>query len=169
MVDEFLALAYHREYNLPVVVFRLFNTVGARQTGQYGMVVPRFVQQALRGESITVYGDGGQSRCFLNVHDAVAAIVALAEEPGAVGQVFNIGSTEEVTILGLAQQVLNLVDNGGDPDARIVFVPYDQAYAVGFEDMRHRMPDTQKIHQLINWQPHYNLVDTLNQVIEYYQ
>lgn len=169
MVDEFLALAYHREYNLPVVVFRLFNTVGARQTGQYGMVVPRFVQQALRGESITVYGDGGQSRCFLNVHDAVAAIVALAEEPGAVGQVFNIGSTEEVTILGLAQQVLNLVDNGGDPDARIVFVPYDQAYAVGFEDMRHRMPDTQKIHQLINWQPHYNLVDTLRQVIEYYQ
>jgi UDP-glucose 4-epimerase len=169
MVDEFLALAYHRERSLSVVVFRLFNTVGPRQTGQYGMVVPRFVQQALRGEPLTVYGDGKQSRCFLNVRDAVVAIVALAAAPAAVGQVFNIGSTEDVTILALAQQVLKLIDAGPDPGERIVFVPYERAYAKGFEDMRHRMPDTRRIQQLLGWQPHFILADTLRQVVEFYR
>lgn len=169
MVDEFLTLAYQREHGLPVVVFRLFNTVGPRQTGQYGMVVPRFVQQALRGESITVYGDGGQTRCFLNVHDAVSAIIALADSEIALGQVYNIGSTEEVTILALAQKILKLVDANCDPITRITFVPYEAAYSAGFEDMRHRMPDTHRIQELIGWRPHYSLEDTLHQVIEYYR
>ncbi len=131
MVDEFLALAYLREKGLPVVLFRLFNTVGPRQTGQYGMVIPRFVQQALAGERLTVYGDGQQSRCFLNVHDAIRALLALADCPAAVGQLFNIGSTESVTILKLAQQVLSAA--AGKPYAapafagRIQFIPYEEA------------------------------------------
>ena len=171
-VDEFLGLAYHRQMDLPVVIFRLFNTVGPRQTGQYGMVVPRFVQQALRGEPLTVYGDGQQTRCFCDVKDAVRAIIGLAECPEAVGQVFNVGSTEEVTILELAEKVLHIVDTlrverptlNVQRD-RIVFVPYDQAYEAGFEDMRRRVPDRSKIQRLIGWAPQRSLEETLIDLI----
>ena len=170
MVDEFLALAYYREKKLPVVVFRLFNTVGPRQTGRDGMVIPRFVQQALRGEPLTIYGDGQQSRCFLHVKDAVSAIVALANSPKATGCVFNIGSTHEVSIETLAEQVLSAVQAQGlqqemaDQDP-ILYVPYEQAYAEGFEDMERRVPDISRINQLIGWRPQINLEDILRDVI----
>ena len=177
MVDEFLALAYHREKSLPVVVVRLFNTVGPRQTGQYGMVLPRFVQQALRGMPLTVYGDGQQSRCFVNVHDVVRALTMLSACPDAVGQVYNIGTDENVTILDLARRVLAMVDADtecmplapGAEDERIVFVPYEEAYSVGFEDMRRRMPNIGKISTLLGWRPAINLDQTLREVIEYYR
>jgi UDP-glucose 4-epimerase len=175
MVDEFLGLAYHRQKGLPVVLFRLFNTVGPRQTGQYGMVVPRFVQAALQGKPLTVYGDGQQSRCFLHVYDAVQAIIGLAECPEAVGQVFNIGSTEQVTILELAHKVLHSVDpsyvpsgNGRHPpsdNGHIVFVPYTEAYAEGFEDMRRRVPDLSKIRLYTGWEPQHTLEEILQDVI----
>lgn len=169
MVDEFLGLAYHREFALPVVVFRLFNTVGPRQVGRYGMVIPRFVQQALLGDPLTVYGDGKQSRCFLHVADAVQAIIALAEAPQAVGQVFNIGSVEEYTIHDLARQVLRAVDGAASlpsaQDSRIHFIPYEEAYTEGFDDMRRRMPDITRTNQLIGWQPVYTLEQILQDVI----
>ena len=176
MVDEFMCLAYYHQKDVPVVIFRLFNTVGPRQAGQYGMVVPRFVQQALQGEAITVYGDGQQSRCFLHVGDAVAAIIALANSPEAVGQVFNVGSSEEVTILQLAQRVLHTVDalSGQAPTPprmldggreRIRFVPYNEAYGADFEDMRRRVPDTTKIRHLVGWQPTHTLSDILRDVV----
>ena len=172
--DEFLALAYHRQMGLPVVIFRLFNTVGPRQTGQYGMVVPRFVQQALRGEALTVYGDGQQTRCFCDVQDAVRAIMGLAECPEAVGQVFNVGSTEEVTILELAEKVLHIVDTLhverstlNEEGGRIVFVPYEEAYEVGFEDMRRRVPDINKIKDMTGWEAQVSLEETLRRVIAY--
>lgn len=170
MVDEFLALAYQREHGLPVVVFRLFNTVGPRQTGQYGMVVPRFVQQALAGQPLTVYGDGSQTRCFCNVLDTVRALAGLADAPQAVGQVFNVGSTEEVSILELAQRTLTLArgreDAGRD---QITLVPYAQAYTEGFEDMLRRVPEISKIRSAIGWQPAIPLDETLQQVIAYYR
>lgn len=176
MVDEFMALAYYRQRGLPVVVFRLFNTVGPRQVGHYGMVIPRFVERALRGEPLTVYGDGQQSRCFLHVEDAVAGITALAETPAAVGQVFNIGSAEEVTILTLAHMVLQQVDRrkGVKPkdvrlhtlDERIAFVPYKEAYADGFEDMQRRVPDTTKLSSYTGWVQRKTLQQTLEDVIE---
>jgi len=168
-VDEFLALAYHRQMELPVVVFRLFNTVGPRQTGRYGMVVPRFVRQALAGEPLTVYGDGTQTRCFLHVADAVRAIVALAESPDAVGQVFNVGSTEEISILELARRVLALAGETAARDGHIRFVPYDEAYGggAGFEDMRRRVPDTSKIRRLTGWARQTSLDETLASVIAY--
>ncbi|MGB8646386.1 MAG: GDP-mannose 4,6-dehydratase [Anaerolineae bacterium] len=165
MVDEFLGLAYYREKALPVVVFRLFNTVGPRQTGQYGMVVPRLVQAALQGKPLTVYGDGQQSRCFLHVADAVEAMVRLADTEAAVGQVFNVGSTEEVTILELARRVLQHVHGAGADQGQIVFVPYEQAYAAGFEDMRRRMPDLTRIKQYIGWEPKHTLDQILDDVI----
>ncbi len=166
MVDEFLALAYHREKGLPVVVFRLFNTIGPRQTGRYGMVVPRFVQQALAGQPLTVYGDGQQSRCFCDVEDAVRAIVGLAEAPDAVGRVFNVGSTEELTILDLARRVLRLTGTAaGDADRRIAFVPYERAYSEGFEDMRRRVPDTGRIKATIGWEPRVPLDESLRRII----
>lgn len=168
MVDEFLGLAYHREKDLPVVIFRLFNTVGPRQTGRYGMVIPRFVQQALHGEPLTVYGDGQQSRCFMHVADAVRAIYGLAQHPDAVGRVFNVGSTEEVTILDLARRVLLLV-NGEVDEERICFVPYEQAYAEGFEDMRRRVPDTGRLRSLLDWQPQHSLDDILKDVVAYFR
>lgn len=164
MVDEFLGLAYHRELGLPVVVFRLFNTIGPRQTGRYGMVVPRFVQQALEGRPLTVYGDGQQSRCFCDVRDTVRAIVGLAESPDAVGRVFNVGSHEEVTILELAQRVLRLTGAGPGED-RIVLVPYERAYSEGFEDMRRRVPDIARIKATIGWEPQVPLDDTLRRII----
>jgi UDP-glucose 4-epimerase len=180
MVDEFMGLAYHRQRGLPVVVFRLFNTVGPRQVGHYGMVIPRFVERALRGDPLTVYGDGQQSRCFLHVEDAVAGIVALAETPKAEGQVFNIGSSEEVTILDLARKVLRQADHwktGGKSspvhrlddrshDDHIHFIPYKEAYADGFEDMRRRVPNTAKLREYTGWEPKKSLQQTLDDVIE---
>jgi UDP-glucose 4-epimerase len=149
MVDEFLGLAYHREYGLPVVLFRLFNTVGPRQVGHYGMVMPRFVGAALAGETLSVYGDGTQSRCFCHVEDAVRAIVALSQAPAAAGRVFNVGATEPVSIRELAERVIDLTDSVSE----IAFVPYEKAYAEGFEDMRRRQPDITRIQQLVGWAP----------------
>ncbi len=162
-VDEFLGLAYYHQYGLPVVIMRFFNTVGPRQTGRYGMVVPRFVRAALRGEPLTVYGDGTQSRCFADVADVTRAVVQLAEHPKAVGEVFNIGSTEEVTIRELAERVIALTGSRSE----IVYVPYDQAYAPGFEDMQRRVPSIEKIAQLIGYAPQYRLEDTLRRVIAF--
>jgi UDP-glucose 4-epimerase len=167
-IDEFMGLAYHQEHGLPVTIARLFNTVGPRQTGRYGMVVPRFVRQALDGEPLTVYGDGGQSRCFCNVEDAVRALVALADRPEAIGQVVNVGSTESVTILELAHQVLAQVNGAASErsDDAVVLVPYDEAYPVGFEDMRQRKPDIAKIRALVGWEPAIPLHETIRRVIE---
>ena len=162
-IDEFLGLAYQSQYGLPVVVTRLFNTVGPRQTGRYGMVVPRFVRQALKEEPLTVYGDGSQSRCFSDVADVTRAIAQLAEESMAVGQVFNVGSTEEVTIRELAVRVINLTGSRSE----ITYVPYDEAYAPGFEDMQRRVPSIERISRLIGFAPRYTLKDTLGRVIEY--
>jgi UDP-glucose 4-epimerase len=163
-IDEFMALAYHKTWDLPVTIVRLFNTVGPRQTGKYGMVVPRFVQQALQDQPITVYGDGSQSRCFCNVKDVVRALILLADAPDADGEVFNIGSTDEVTILELAQRVLALTGGGTE---RIQFIPYDEAYEPGFEDMQRRVPSIAKIGQLVGWAPRLSLDETLKQVIAY--
>jgi UDP-glucose 4-epimerase len=160
-IDEFLGLAYYHQFGLPVVVARLFNTVGPRQTGQYGMVVPRFVRQALRCESLTVYGDGSQSRCFAHVTDVTRALAQLLEHPAAVGEVFNVGATEEITILDLARRV---IDRVGSP-SEIVCIPYDQAYAPGFEDMQRRVPCIDKINALIGYVPRHTLDDTLRAVI----
>jgi UDP-glucose 4-epimerase len=168
MVDEFLGLAYHQQYGLPVVIFRLFHTVGPRQTGRYGMVVPRFVQQALRGEQLTVYGDGQQSRCFCNVEDTVRALVGLAESDAAVGRVFNVGTTEEVSILELAQRVLAQTGDAGD-SGRIAFIPYADAYAAGFEDMLRRVPDIRRIRETTGWQPQIPLEETLRRVVAHYR
>jgi UDP-glucose 4-epimerase len=163
-MDEFLALAYAKQLALPVVIVRLFNTVGPRQTGRYGMVIPRFVQQALANRPITVYGDGQQSRCFTYVGDSVAAIIGLAHTPEAVGQVFNVGSTQEVTIEQLARLTIEVTGSA----SQIVHVPYDQAYEVGFEDMRRRVPDTSKIHCLVGWEPKWALTEILGSVRDYY-
>jgi UDP-glucose 4-epimerase len=161
-IDEYLGLAYCKERGLPVVIGRLFNTVGARQTGRYGMVVPSFVRQALAGEPITVHGDGEQRRCFCHVADVVTAIADLMERDAAVGQVFNIGSTEEVTISALAGRVRGACDS----DSEIRLVPYEEAYEEGFEDMRRRIPDTSKVEGLINWRPTRSLDEILGDVIE---
>jgi UDP-glucose 4-epimerase len=162
-VDEFMGLAYFHQFDLPVVIMLFFNTVGPRQTGRYGMVVPRFVQQALKNEPLTVYGDGRQSRCFGDVADVVRAIQKLIDEPAAVGEVFNIGSTEEITILELAKKVINLTGSKSE----IKFVPYDEAYAPGFEDMHRRVPSIEKVKKLIGFSPMYTLDDTLIRVINY--
>ncbi len=162
-IDEFLALAYWKERKLPVVVARLFNTVGPRQIGQYGMVIPNFVRQALAGEPITVFGDGMQSRSFSHVADVVGALIRLAAEPGAIGQVVNIGSTEEVTILRLAERVRELSGSASP----ITLVPYDEAYESGFEDMPRRVPDLSKAQALIGYRPRHSLDDILGQVIDY--
>lgn len=164
-LDEFLALAYHKEMGLPVVIFRLFNTVGPRQRGRYGMVVPRFVKQALANDMITVYGDGKQSRCFCNVRDAVRAIISLAENPAAEGEVFNIGSTDEITILDLARYIKEKTRSRSE----IVLVPYEEATAPGFEDMRRRVPDISKIQRAIGWRPIIGLDETLDQIIMHFR
>jgi UDP-glucose 4-epimerase len=160
-IDEFLALAYHRERGLPVVIVRYFNTVGPRQTGRYGMVVPRFVRQALAAEPITVYGDGGQSRCFTDVEDAVRATIALSTHPDAVGQVFNVGTPDEVTIGALAERVRVLTGSRSP----IVHVPYDEAYQPGFEDLRRRVPDLRKAERVVGYRPRVPLDETLRRVI----
>jgi UDP-glucose 4-epimerase len=164
-IDEFLALAYWRERRVPVIVVRLFNTVGPRQTGQYGMVLPTFVRQALSNQPVTVHGDGNQTRCFCHVKDVVGALIGLMDHPGAVGEVFNIGSTEEISILRLAQAVVQTVGS----QSPIEFVPYDVAYDVGFEDMPRRMPDISKIGSLIGFRPARRLDDIIQSVIGYYR
>jgi UDP-glucose 4-epimerase len=148
-LDEFLALAHYRERGLPVVVARIFNTVGPRQTGRYGMVVPRFVSQALHGGRITVYGDGEQTRAFCYVKDTVRALVGLADDERAVGQVYNVGSEDEITIGELAERVQRLVN----PSAEIAYVPYEEAYAPGFSDLRRRVPDVSKLRRLLGFEP----------------
>jgi UDP-glucose 4-epimerase len=161
-IDEFLALAYWKEKHLPVCVFRLFNTVGPRQTGRYGMVIPNFVKQALLGHPITVFGDGTQSRCFTYIGDVVGQLVALAENPKAVGEVFNIGNDrEEVTILDLARRVKQRTESKSE----ITLVPYDKAYEEGFEDMPRRVPDIAKIRALTGYEPTVELDEILTRVI----
>lgn len=163
-IDEFLALAYWREKKLPTIVVRLFNTVGPRQTGQYGMVIPTFVKQALAGRPITVYGSGKQSRCFCYVGDVVGALVKLMDTDDSVGQVFNIGSNQEISILDLAKRVKELTDS----DSEIVFVPYDEAYEEGFEDMPRRIPDISKVNKLVAFKPEKRLDEILEVVIEFH-
>ncbi len=162
MLDEFHALAYYKERKLPVVVFRLFNTVGPRQSGQYGMVLPNFVRQALANEPITVFGDGTQSRSFTYVGDVVRGLMALMTEPRAVGQVFNIGNVEEVTIRELAERVKAAAGS----TSAIVTIPYEQAYDSGFEDMPRRVPDLTKIKALVGYEPRVQLDEIIRQVIE---
>jgi len=163
-IDEFLALAYWREKKLPTIVVRLFNTVGPRQTGQYGMVIPTFVRQALAGRPITVYGSGKQSRCFCYVGDVVGALVKLMDAEDSVGELFNIGSSQEISILDLAQRVKELTDS----DSEIVFVPYDEAYEEGFEDMPRRIPDTSKVNKLVGFKPEKRLDEILQAVIDFH-
>ncbi|HKB66957.1 MAG TPA: GDP-mannose 4,6-dehydratase [Pyrinomonadaceae bacterium] len=164
-IDEFLALAYWREKKLPTTIVRLFNTVGPRQTGRYGMVIPTFVKQALAGRPITVYGDGKQTRCFGYVGDVVGALIKLMDTTESVGQVFNIGSTEEISILKLAEKVKELTKSSSE----IVFVPYDDAYEEGFEDMPRRVPDTTKINQLVGFKPKMTLNGILETVISFHR
>ena len=165
LIDEFLALAYWKERKLPVIIVRLFNTVGPRQTGRYGMVIPNFVRQALAGQPITVFGDGTQSRSFTFVGDVVRAMVALINEPAAVGHVFNIGHGAEISINALAEKVKSLTSS----PAEVVHIPYDQAYESGFEDMPRRVPDTSKLQALIGFRPTVELDEILTRVIESYR
>jgi UDP-glucose 4-epimerase len=164
-IDEFLALAYWKERKLPVIIVRFFNTVGPRQTGRYGMVIPNFVRQALAGAPITVFGDGTQSRAFTHVGDVVTAMLKLVAEPRAVGQVINIGTTQEITIATLAERIRELCGS----QSVIRFVPYDEAYESGFEDMPRRVPDLGRINSLIGYRPKQALDDILVQVIEYFR
>jgi UDP-glucose 4-epimerase len=164
-LDEFLALAYHRAQSLPVVIGRFFNTVGPRQSAQYGMVIPRFVRQALAGEPLTVYGDGEQSRCFCNVRDVVRAVLLLIEHPEAEGQVFNIGTSEEISMRALAE----LIKARTGSASPLKFIPYHEAYDGGFEDMRQRVPDTAKVRRVTGWQPEIPLAQTLDETIAYFR
>ena len=164
-IDEFLALAYWREHKVPVVIVRLFNTVGPRQTGRYGMVIPNFVKQALEGKPITVFGDGTQSRCFTWVGDAVTALIDLMQHPDAVGQVFNVGSDNEVSIVELAHTIKRMTSSSSP----VVLVPYEEAYEQGFEDMRRRVPDLSKIRRLVNYEPSVALPKILSEIIEYHR
>ena len=163
-IDEFLALAYWREKKLPTTIVRLFNTVGPRQTGRYGMVIPTFVRQALAGRPITVYGDGKQTRCFGYVGDVAGALIKLMDHRDSVGQVFNIGSTEEISIVDLAKKVKDLTGSKSE----IVFMPYDEAYEEGFEDMPRRVPDISKIKQLVGFEPEMALDGILQSVISFH-
>jgi len=164
-IDEFLALAYYKERKLPVIVVRFFNTVGPRQTGRYGMVIPTFVRQALAGEPITVFGDGTQSRSFTHVADVVSALIKLVNEPAAIGQVINIGSAEEISISALADRVRRLCESASP----IRYIPYDEAYETGFEDMPRRVPDLTKVMEMIGYRPRHTLNDILLHVIDYFR
>jgi len=161
--DEFLALAYFREKNLPVIVVRLFNVIGPRQSEAYGMVVPRFIKQALRNQPITIYGDGYQTRCFTDIDDIIEVLITLMDHPKVIGQIFNLGSDQEVRIKDLAQKIKFLTQS----KSKIIYVPYDKVYGRGFEDMRHRKPDLTKIKKLINYQPKITLEESLKKIIEY--
>jgi len=165
LMDEFTALAYHRTKNLQVAIIRLFNTVGPRQTGRYGMVIPRFVQQALRNEPITVYGDGIQTRTFTYIEDVVDAIIKLIECPDAIGEVTNIGGAEEITIKDLAEKVKKITCS----TSAIKYISYDEAYTKDFEDMQRRVPSIEKVEKLINWKPTTSLDNILEKVIDYYR
>ena len=162
-IDEFLALAYYEKVGLPVVVARLFNTVGPRQTGMYGMVVPRFVESALNNKPLRVFGDGQQTRCFGDVADVVGAIIKLLEEPHAHGQVFNIGNNTPISIENLAKRVIELTGSS----SKIEYIPYEEAYAPGFDDMRVREPSLEKIKAMIGYKPTYTLDQTLNRIIDW--
>ncbi len=164
-LDEFLALAYYREKKLPIVILRYFNTCGPRQTGRYGMVIPRFVKQALMDKPITVYGDGKQTRCFIHAKDTIKATISLANDKRAIGEVFNIGNPQPVSINELAEKVKRLTNS----KSKIVHVPYEKAYEKGFEDMRHRKPDISKIEKLIGFKPQYRINDILKDVIAHYE
>ena len=161
-IDEFLALAYHQQYSLPVVIARLFNTVGPRQTGRYGMVVPRFVDCALRNEPIQIYGDGRQSRCFSCVYDVVSGLTALMDSPNAAGKVYNIGTDEEITIVNLADSIIQLTGS----QSQKVFLSYQEAYGRPFDDMKRRVPCLKRIRESIGYQPRYNLEQTLSLIIK---
>jgi len=162
-IDEFLGLAYYKEKKVPVTIVRLFNTVGPRQTGMYGMVIPTFVKQALLNHPITVYGDGQQTRCFTYVGDVVDALVKTSRNPKAVGEIFNIGSTEEISIKELAELVKSMTKSNSE----IVYIPYDKAYEEGFEDMQKRIPDLSKIREFIGYKPTTNLKGILEKVIDW--
>lgn len=164
-VDEFLGLAYWRKKQLPVVIGRFFNTVGPRQSGRYGMVIPRFVKQALLGHPLTVYGDGQQTRTFLDVQDAVTAVLGLLERTDARGEIFNIGSEERVTIEELAQRIVEKVGSSSE----LKYIPYEEAYEEGFEDMRHRVPDVSKLREWIDFEQQYFLEDILDRTIDYFR
>lgn len=164
-VDEMLAYIYYKEKKVPTIIVRLFNTVGPRQTGAYGMVIPRFVNQALRNEAVTIYGTGKQSRCFLYVKDAVDALIKLMNNKDAIGRVFNIGSQEEITIENLAKKVIEIVKS----KSRLVYIPYEEAYEEGFEDMQRRVPDTMRVKQLIGFKPTVDLESIIKSVVEYHK
>lgn len=164
-LDEFLSLAYYREKGLPVVIARFFNTCGPRQTGRYGMVIPRLVKQALLNKPLTVYGDGKQTRCFLYIDDAVRAILGLIGEDRAVGDIFNIGNPESISILELARKIKRITRS----KSKIEFVPYERAYERGFEDMRHRKPDISKVHSLIRFSPSVAIEGLLKNTIKYFK
>jgi len=164
-LGEFLALAYWREKRSPVIIVRLFNVCGPRQIGNYGMVVPRFIEQAISGKPITIYGDGNQTRSFAYVSDIVYGVVNLASHPGAIGEIFNLGGEEEITISDLAKKVKRLAKSNSE----IVYLPYEEVYGEGFEDMRHRIPDTSKIRNLIGYVPRVGLDDALKKTIEYHR
>lgn len=164
LIDEFLAVAYWKEKKIPTVIARLFNVVGPRQTGRYGMVIPNLIRQALAGQAMTVFGDGMQTRCFTHVEDATGALIALAEHRDANGEVYNIGSTEEISVLDLAHRIRKLTGS----ESKIVFIPYEQAYEQGFEDMMRRVPDLSKIHQLINYAPTMGLDAILLDIIRHH-
>ena len=160
LVDEFLGLAFHNQHGLPVIIVRLFNTVGPRQVGHYGMVIPRFVEQAMSNKPITVFGNGEQSRCFCNVKDTIEALIGLTENEECVGEVFNIGSSEEISIVELANRIKEITNSSSE----ITFVPYEEAYSDGFEDMMRRVPDTQKVHHFTSWKSTISLNETVKAV-----
>lgn len=164
-VDEILALAYWRERQIPTMVVRFFNTVGPRQTGAYGMVIPRFVAQGLLGQDLTVYGDGSQTRCFCDVADIVRAVLALLDEPRATGEVFNVGATEEVTIDGLAERIVAATGSASG----IRHIPYEEVYGDQYEDMLHRVPDTTKVQRLLGWAPEHDLDSIIKRTVTYAQ
>ena len=160
-IEEILAYTYYRQKGLPSVIVRLFNTVGPRQTGHYGMVIPRFVGQAVKGEAVTVYGNGTQTRCFCYVGDIVDALVKLSEHPEAVGRVFNLGGVQEISMEALAQRVIELAGS----ESKVRYVSYEEAYEEGFEDMQRRVPDTTRAHELIGFEPTVDLDGILETVI----
>jgi UDP-glucose 4-epimerase len=162
-IDEFLAVAYWKERRVPTVIVRLFNTVGPRQTSQYGMVIPTFVGQALQNHDVTVFGTGAQSRCFLHVRDAVDALIGLAEHRAAVGEVYNVGSDEEIGVLDLAYRIIDMAGSS----SQVIKVPYAEAYEEGFEDMMRRLPDIRKVNTLLGWRPTVSLDEILSEMIDF--
>jgi len=163
LIDEFSALAYFHEFHLPIIIVRFFNTVGPRQTGRYGMVIPRMIGQALKNQPITVYGTGQQRRCFCHVTDVIKALVKLSNEDAAIGNIFNVGSTEEISIIDLAEKIKTLTQS----NSQIVYISYDKAYEQGFEDIKRRVPSIDKINQLIGFEPKITLEETIKDIIEF--